>query len=309
MGSPLIKYKTTPGTLAFDVVNHVVIIVLMTAMVYPFVFVLSVSISDFEAITFNKIKLLPVGPLQTTAYNVLLSSTNILLSYLNSIIYAAGTVTITLAVTSLAAYVLEQRTLPFRKALILFVVLTMFLPGFFIPTFILVNELGLVNTRLIIMLLPSFGAWYILVMRANIRSVITRELQEAALMDGSNNLQIYISLVLPLIKPILATIGLFTAVGSWNNFFIPLIYLHDRDKQPLTLILRRILLEGEIGTYTDGNMASLWADQGVPGYVGIGFFRSFKFAAVVLTVWPIIAVYPFLQRYFVKGILVGSVKD
>jgi ABC-type glycerol-3-phosphate transport system permease component len=291
------------------VANHAAIILLMISMVYPFVFVISVSVSDFEAITFNQVKLLPVGPLQTKGYNVLLGATNILTSYLNSIYYAIGTATITLGVTSLAAYVLEQRTLPFRKALILFVVLTMFLPGFFIPTFLLVNELGLVDTRLIVMLLPSFGAWYILVMRANIRTVVTRELQEAALIDGANHLRVYVSLVLPLIKPILATIGLFTVVGSWNNFFLPLIYLHDRDKHPLTLILRRILLEGEIGKYSGGSMAQLWEDQGVPGYVGIGFFKSFKFAAVVITVWPIIVAYPFVQRYFVKGILVGSVKD
>ena len=305
----MIKYKATPGSVAFDVANHAAIILLMISMVYPFVFVISVSVSDFEAITFNEVKLLPVGPLQTTAYNVLFGATSILRSYLNSIYYALGTATITLVVTSLAAYVLEQRTLPFRKALILFVVLTMFLPGFFIPTFLLVNSLGLVDTRLIVMLLPSFGAWYILVMRANIRTVVTRELQEAALIDGANHLQIYVSLVLPLIKPILATIGLFTVVGSWNNFFLPLIYLHDRDKHPLTLILRRILLEGEIGKYSGGGMAQLWEDQGVPGYVGVGFFKSFKFAAVVVTVWPIIVAYPFLQRYFVKGILVGSVKD
>jgi len=305
----MIKYKATPGSLAFDVVNHAAIILLMISMVYPFVFVISVSVSDFEAITFNRVKLLPVGPLQTKAYNVLLGATSILNSYLNSIYYALGTATITLVVTSLAAYVLEQRTLPFRKALILFVVLTLFLPGFFIPTFLLVNQLGLVNTRLIVMLLPSFGAWYILVMRANIRTVVTRELQEAAFIDGANHLQIYVSLVLPLIKPILATIGLFTVVGSWNNFFLPLIYLHDRDKHPLTLILRRILLEGEIGKYSGGGMAQLWEDQGVPGFVGVGFFKSFKFAAVVVTVWPIIVAYPFVQKYFVRGILVGSVKD
>ena len=305
----MIKYKATPGSLAFDVANHAAIILLMISMVYPFMFVISVSVSDFEAITFNEVKLLPVGPLQTKAYNVLLGATNILTSYLNSIFYALGTATVTLVVTSLAAYVLEQRTLPFRKALILFVVLTMFLPGFFIPTFLLVNSLGLVDTRLIIILLPSFGAWYILVMRANIRTVVTRELQEAAFIDGANHLQIYVSLVLPLIKPILATIGLFTVVGSWNNFFLPLIYLHDRDKHPLTLILQRILLEGEIGKYSGGGMAQLWEDQGVPGFVGVGFFKSFKFAAVVVTVWPIIVAYPFVQKYFVKGILVGSVKD
>ena len=305
----MIKYRATPGSVAFDVANHAAIILLMISMVYPFVFVISVSVSDFEAITFNEVKLLPVGPLQAKAYNVLFGATNILRSYLNSIYSALGTATITLVVTSLAAYVLEQRTLPFRKALILFVVLTMFLPGFFIPTFLLVNSLGLVDTRLIVMLLPSFGAWYILVMRANIRTVVTRELQEAALIDGANHLQIYVSLVLPLIKPILATIGLFAVVGSWNNFFLPLIYLNDRDKHPLTLILRRIVLEGEIGKYSGGGMAQLWDDQGVPGFVAVGFFKSFKFAAVVVTVWPIIVAYPFVQKYFVKGILVGSVKD
>ena len=305
----MIRYKATPGSVAFDVANHAVIILLMVSMVYPFVFVISVSVSDFEAITFNRVKLLPVGPLQTTAYNVLFGATNILTSYLNSIFYALGTATVTLVVTSLAAYVLEQRTLPFRKALTVFVVLTLFLPGYFIPTYLLVNQLGLVNTRLIVILLPSLSAWYILVMRANIRTVVTRELQEAALIDGANHLQIYVSLVLPLIKPILATIGLFAVVGSWNNFFLPLIYLNDRDKHPLTLILRRIVLEGEIGKYSGGGMAQLWDDQGVPGFVAVGFFKSFKFAAVVVTVWPIIVAYPFVQKYFVKGILVGSVKD
>ena len=305
----MIKYKATPGSIAFDVANHAAIILLMISMVYPFVFVISVSVSDFEAITFNQVKLLPVGPLQATAYNVLLGATNILTSYMNSIIYALGTATVTLLVTSLAAYVLEQRTLPFRKALIVFVVLTLFLPGYFIPTYLLVNQLGLVDTRLIVILLPSFSAWYILVMRANVRTVVTRELQEAALIDGANHLQIYVSLVLPLIKPILATIGLFAVVGSWNNFFLPLIYLNDRDKHPLTLILRRIVLEGEIGKYSGGGMAQLWDDQGVPGFVAVGFFKSFKFAAVVVTVWPVIVAYPFVQKYFVKGILVGSVKD
>ena len=98
-------------------------------------------------------------------------------------------------------------------------------------------------------------------------------------------------------------------VGSWNNFFLPLIYLNDRDKHPLTLILRRIVLEGEIGKYSGGGMAQLWDDQGVPGFVAVGFFKSFKFAAVVVTVWPVIVAYPFVQKYFVKGILVGSVKD
>ncbi len=305
----MIKYKATPGSMAFDVANHAAIILLMISMVYPFVFVISVSVSDFEAITFNQVKLLPVGPLQATAYDVLLGATNILTSYMNSIIYALGTATVTLLVTSLAAYVLEQRTLPFRKALIVFVVLTIFLPGYFIPTYLLVNQLGLVDTRLIVILLPSFSAWYILVMRANVRTVVTRELQEAALIDGANHLQIYVSLVLPLIKPILATIGLFAVVGSWNNFFLPLIYLNDRDKHPLTLILRRIVLEGEIGKYSGGGMAQLWDDQGVPGFVAVGFFKSFKFAAVVVTVWPVIVAYPFVQKYFVKGILVGSVKD
>ena len=305
----MIRYRATPGSVAFDVANHALIILLMVSMVYPFVFVISVSVSDFEAITFNRVKLLPVGPLQATAYNVLFGATNILTSYMNSIIYALGTATVTLVVTSLAAYVLEQRTLPFRKALTVFVVLTIFLPGYFIPTYLLVNQLGLVDTRLIVILLPSLSAWYILVMRANVRTVVTRELQEAALIDGANHLQIYVSLVLPLIKPILATIGLFAVVGSWNNFFLPLIYLNDRDKHPLTLILRRIVLEGEIGKYSGGGMAQLWDDQGVPGFVAVGFFKSFKFAAVVVTVWPIIVAYPFVQKYFVEGILVGSVKD
>lgn len=309
------KYKASPGSVIFDVANHIFLILLMVSMLYPFVLILSTSFSDFWEITKNQVKLLPKGPLQFLSYRILLDATSILRSYFNSIIYAVGVVAFTLIGTSMAAYVLEHKGLPFRKAMIIYVVLTMFLPSGMIATFLVVNAIGLVNTMWAVILPYSFGAWYILIMRANIRSTISQELKDACYIDGAGHMQIFFRVVLPLIKPILATIGLFAAVASWNNFMGPLIYLNDREKHPLTLILRRILIEeqqgggGAIGKYSGGGMLHMEQDYGLQEHVGPGFFKSFKYAAIVITIWPIIVVYPFIQKYFVKGILVGSLKE
>ena len=299
------KYRSTVGSVIFDVANVLFILLLMISMLYPFVYMLSVSVSDYWEITYNKVKLLPKGPLHLFSYRLLFNATNIGMAYVNSIIYAVGAVIATLIVTSMAAYVLEHRQLSLRKFLIVYTVLTMFLPASMIPTFLTVKGLGLYDSRWAVILLPSFSAWYIMVMRANIRATIAQELKDASYIDGANHLQTFFRVAMPLLKPILATIGLFAAVGSWNNYLYPLLYLGAPEKLPLTLILRRILLEDYVGRFT-GNFQDQMLREGVE--TPPGFFKSFRFASIVITVWPIIMVYPFIQRYFVKGILVGSLK-
>ena len=300
------KYRPTIGSVIFDSANILFILLLMASMLFPFLYILSVSVSDYWEITYNKVKLLPKGPLHLNSYRILLNATDMGMAYINSVIYAVGAVIATLIVTSMAAYVLEHKRLALRKPLIVYAVLTIFLPSSMIPTFLTVRGLGLYDTRWAVILLPSFSAWYIMVMRANIRATIAQELKDAAYIDGANHLQTFFRVALPLLKPILATIGLFSAVGSWNNYLYPLLYLGDPQKAPLTLLLRRILLEDYVGKFT-GNFQDQMLREGLD--TPPGFFKSFRFASIVITVWPIIMVYPFIQRYFVKGILVGSLKS
>ena len=305
------RYQRTLGSVAFDIANHLFFILLIVAFIFPFIYILSVSISGYAEITLNAVKLLPKGKLHLRSYRFLFKATNIGMAYFNSVLYAILTVILTVFITSAAAFALDRQSLPFRKFILVFVVLTMFVPTNMIPSFLVIMGIGLYNSRWAIILPQCFSVWYIFIMRANIRSTIGSELREAAYIDGANDLHIYMRIVLPLIKPILATIGLFAAVSSWNNFAGPLIYLTDFKKFPLPLILQKILIEDQVGRFT-GSFQALqkgMRDFYFEGWVGPGFFKSFKFAAIVLTIWPIIVVYPFVQKYFVKGILVGSVKD
>ena len=299
--------KPRVGSLLFDIGNHIFLILLMISMVYPFIYMISNSISDFREVATNAVKLFPRGPLNLNAYKTLVASQDIPRGYLNSIIYATVTVVFTLIVSSMSAYVLEQKRLTYRKPLIIFVVITMFLPGGMIPTYLVINSLGLMNTLWAITLPPSFSAWYILIMRSNIRSTITQELLDACHIDGANEFQIYWKVALPLIKPILATIGLFAVVASWNNYMGPLLYLSEARKYPLTMILRKLLTgawarESTFATYY---RESLYLQDEIGGK---GFFIALKYAAMIVAIWPIMVVYPFLQKYFVRGILVGSIK-
>ena len=298
------RYKLKAGSLLFDIANHLFLILLVISMVYPFIYMISVSISDFRAVSNNAVKLFPHGPVHLHVYKLLITSQDIPKGYLNSIIYAVVTVAFTLLISSMTAYVLEQKRLVYRKPLIIFVVITMFLPGGIIPMYLLINSLGMYDTLWAITLPPSFSAWYILIMRSNVRSTISDELLDACYIDGANDFQVYYKIVLPLIKPILATIGLFAAVASWNNFMSPLIYLSDYGKYPLPMILRKILftevLNESVGYYMELQERQM--------DLGPGFFIALKFAAMVIAIWPIMVVYPFLQKYFVRGILVGSIK-
>jgi putative aldouronate transport system permease protein len=300
------RYRATVGSVVFDTLNYAFMVLLVLSMIYPFVYMVSVSISDYGEIARNTVKLLPKGPLTIQAYRMLLSTQDIPRSFLNSVMYTVMGVVFTLIISSMTAYVLEQRYLPYRRVLIVFTVLTMFLPGGMIPSFLVIRALKLYNTIWAVTLPGAFGAWNILIMRSTIRSTIAQELLDAAYMDSAGEWRIYFQIVLPLIKPILATIGLFAAVGYWNDFFGPLIYLSDARRYPLTMLLRKILLQDYVEKFYSAYKAE---HTGAPNeFLGIGFFTAFKYATMIVAIWPIIVVYPFVQKYFVKGVLIGSIK-
>lgn len=301
-----VKHTASAGSVVFDAANIAFLALLMLTMLYPFVYVVSVSISDYEAIAAGRVNLFPKG-VHFEAYRALLQTQDIPRAFRNSVLFTVSGTLVTLFVASITAYCLEQPQLPYRRGLIVFFVLTMFIPGGMIPNFLLIKAIGFYNTIWAIILPPAFGAWNILIMRSNIRATVSRELMDAAYIDGASDFRIYATIVLPLIKPILATIALFAAVDRWNEFFAPLIYLSDASLYPLQIILRKILLANEVERMYDSarGVGEVISEN---TRVGIGFFEALKMATIIVAVWPILVVYPFVQRFFVKGILIGSLK-
>ena len=300
----MVRYKKNIGSLLFDILNYTFLVLLCLTMLYPFVYMLSVSISDFDQITLGRVKLFPKGPIQFLTYRVLFSTQDIPRALFNSILYTLTGVFFVVFVSTLTAYVLTQKKLPYRKTMTFFVVLTMFVPGGMIPMFLLVKGIGLYNTLLAVTLPQAFSAWYILIIRSNIDATISQELYDAGYIDGAGNWWVYFAIVLPLIKPIIATIGLFSAVSYWNDFFSPLLYLNETQKYPLTIILRKILLQDFVESYHTGHPTQ----AGLLKTLGFGYLKAIKYTVIIVAIWPIIVVYPFVQRYFVKGILIGSLK-
>lgn len=203
---------------------------------------------------------------------------------------------LSLIVTTLMAYPLAQKRFRFRNPILLLVIFTMLFNGGLVPTYIIVSDLGLRNSLWALMLPNLLSAFNLLVMKAFFQN-LPGEIEEAARIDGASELQILWRIVLPLSKPIMATIGLFYAVAQWNSFFDAVLYIDDTNKWPLQNVLRVILTAGNVTEYTDINAASA-----IPS-------ESLKMAAVVITTVPVLVIYPFLQRYFTAGVLLGSVKD
>ena len=293
--------KRKPGNeRAFDLVILVLGSLALLIAAYPLYFVLIASISNPDMTSAGKVFIIPRG-ITFQAYEFILSDTRLWNGYLNTIIYTLGTVVIGLLITLPGAYALSRRDFVGGKLLIRLLTLTMFFQGGLIPTYLMVNQMGLTNTRIIVILLSSCTVFNVIVARTFFQS-IPGELYEAANVGGCGNIRFFISVVLPLSTTIIAVIALYLAVAQWNSYFNAMIYLNDTSKAPLQIELRRILVLGESLL---GGSDDLPAEQ-------IEYMRKvtilIKYAVIVVASAPIIALYPFLQRYFVKGVMIGSIK-
>lgn len=269
----------------------------MIITLYPFLYVVSVSLSEPYAVMQNRITFFPIG-FNLNSYKAVLANPYIWISYKNTIIYTVVGTSINLLLTTTMAYSLSKKYLFGRKFFSIFTVFTMFFSGGIIPNYILIKNLGLIDTMWSLILPISIGTWNLMVMRTFFEG-LPEETEEAATIDGCNHAQVLVKIVLPVSKPILATMSLFYAVWHWNAYFSALIYLNSKDKYPLQILLQQILITGEtsftstVVGMTDTNL--LISD-------------TVKFATIMVAILPIIMVYPFLQKYFIKGILIGSVK-
>jgi putative aldouronate transport system permease protein len=292
-----VKLRTTAVDKAFDGVNIFLLLVLAFITLYPFLYVLSCSISDPMQVATRQVRLLPKG-FSLTSYRMILSNPTVYVSYYNTLWYVVVGTLLNVALTMLAAYPLSRRSFFLGNPIMLFIVFTMFFSGGLIPTFLLVKNLGLYNTRWAIILASATNAWSIILARTFIRSTIPESLCESARIDGANDIRILWSIILPLCRPIIAVVTLFSAVTRWNSFFDALIYLSDPTLHPMQLFLRRVLLMASdelVGSGRSAGSRSALSEQ-------------LRFTVIMVTILPIICVYPLLQRHFVKGVMIGAVK-
>lgn len=288
------------GDKCFVIVNAVLLTLVLIAVLYPLWFVLIASISDTAAVLTGKVWLWP-RDFTLAGYKIVLQNGELLRSYGNTVLYTAMGTAINLVLTVMAAYPMSRRDYRGRNALMAFIVFTMFFSGGMIPTYLLVKDLGMLNTIWAMVIPNAVSVWNIIIMRTFFQQSLPYEIQEAAQIDGCSDIKILLRIVLPLSKPILAVMVLFYAVGHWNAFFNALIYLTDRDLYPLQLILREILIQGQMASMMESGDTTGMARR-------IMEAESIKYAVVIIANLPVLLLYPFLQKYFVKGVLVGSLK-
>ncbi|WBB75960.1 carbohydrate ABC transporter permease [Micromonospora sp. WMMD1128] len=290
--------RPTRGYRIFQAVNAVVLTGVVVITLYPFLTIVARSLSDNAYIVAGEVNLVPRG-FNLTAYRVVMSDPTFWVSYRNTVFYTVVATLISVVLTTCYAYVLSKKHLRGRTALVGIAVFTMFFTGGLIPNYVLVTSLGLKNTVWAIALPNAINVFNLLVMKAFFESLPV-ELEEAAAVDGLNTYGTLLRIVLPLSKAMVATMVLFYAVSFWNSWFAAFLYMDRQDLLPVTVYLRNLLAGATDATQTGGGLGS--ASDVVQSAATI------QSVTIVLTVLPILAVYPFIQRYFVSGIMLGAVK-
>lgn len=302
-----VRYRESLPSRVFDAANAAMGVVACLVFLYPFIYIVSVSISGYEEVGLGRIILWPRN-VNFGIYGFVFRTQVLLRAFLNSVIYTVLFASLTLWLSSMAGFVLAEERFLFRRSVALFLAAMMFFQGGLIPVFLWIRSLGLVNTLWAIVLPTAVSPFYIFIFRTSIRQMVHQSLKDSVYIDGGGDFRIYTRIVLPLITPILATIGLFAAVSMWNEFVRPLIYLYDQEKMPLTIVLRRFLILRDFGGNINSIIEGLEEDASA-AYIRNGWLAKMRSAIVIVSVIPIVMVYPFLQRYFVRGIMIGAIKE
>lgn len=279
----------------FEAVVHIVMICVVLLTLLPVIHVISISFSSAAAISRGDVGLWPVE-FSVSAYTAIFKSGNVPRSFLNSVYYTALGTAINMLLTTMMAYPLSRTYLTFRKFYNVLVLITMFFSGGLIPTFLTVKNLGLYNTIWAIVLPGAISTWNLIIMRTFFMG-LPAELEESAQLDGANDFTIFARIILPLSKASIATITLFYGVGHWNNWFSGMIYFKNSKSYPLQTILRSIVINSEVSD-------EITVDEVINSISAEGI----KYSTLVVSMVPMMAVYPFIQKYFVKGVMIGSLK-
>ncbi|MBR5109418.1 MAG: carbohydrate ABC transporter permease [Clostridia bacterium] len=282
----------------FDILNYVFLTLCLLIVAYPLYFIVIASISDPVDVYAGKVFLFP-HKVTMEGYARILDYKSFFTGYRNTLVYTFVGTLINVTVTVPAAYALSRRDLAGRNLIMMMVTFTMIFSGGMIPTYLLVLDLGLYDTMWALILPGAVSAWNLIVARTFFQQTIPSELLEAAQLDGATNLQFFARVVLPLSKSILAVLTLFYAVNHWNSYFNALIYMKTADKYPLQLVLRNILFENSMGDMVE-DASTLAAQQRLGDLI--------KYGVIIASSLPLLILYPFLQRYFIQGVMIGAVK-
>lgn len=289
------KIKKSRGDIIYDSINIIFILLISIICLYPMIHVLAASFSDPVKLMNHQGSILKPLGFSLDGYKAVLQNDGIWVGYGNTLFYTIVGTLVNLVMTTVGAYVLASKGFVFRKFVMVFIVFTMYFTGGIIPNFLLMKGLGLLNTRWALILPNAIGTWNLLVMRTAFKSV-PESLVEAANIDGANDLIILWKIIIPVSKATIAVQFLFYAVGHWNAWFNAMIYLPmARDLFPLQLFLREILISS----------SEISSGETTINYIG----ELVKYASIVVSTVPILCLYPFVQKYFVKGVMMGSVKE
>lgn len=294
------RYKSAEDR-AVDIAAIVIVALVAICCLYPIIYCSSMSLSGDDAIVKHAVTLLPVG-LNLESYRMVLADPDFITSFVNSVIYTVVGTAFSLFFNLTLGYVLSRRSFVFKKQLMVFVLIPMFFSGGLIPSYMLIKSLGLYNTIWAIVLPGAVSVWNAILAKTFFASTIPNEVVESAIVDGANDFQIFVRIVLPLSTTIIAILTLYSAVGYWNDYFSALIYLKDETMQPLQLYLRNVLSAQATSSSLSG---MLDATDYISNYVNS---ERIKYVLIVVSTLPIVVVYPFIQKYFVKGVMLGSVK-
>ncbi|NJP40388.1 carbohydrate ABC transporter permease [Oscillospiraceae bacterium HV4-5-C5C] len=296
------KIKASGSDRAFDLINILILTLLLLLVAYPLYFVVIASISDPKLVATGRVLFLPKS-FNLEGYKKVIQYSPIWVGYRNTILYTLGYTFVSVMVSMLTGFALGQRKLPGVNLFTGLFIFTMFFNGGLIPTYLLMKDIGLYGNPLIIILMGAVSVNNIIIARTFIKSTIPGELFEAASIDGCSYTGYFFKIVLPLSKALLAVLVLFAAVGQWNSWYNAMIYLKDDNQMPLQMVLRDlIVIQSAMSSSTEA--ATVGGDAAAQVYL----VESMRYAIIIVSTLPIMCIYPFLQKYFAKGIMIGSVK-
>lgn len=297
----MVRYKTKEmlSDRLFSILNNTFLFISMMVVAYPLIYIISSSLSSPQAVMAHKVWLLPVD-FDLISYRAVFTNKQIGLGYMNSLIYMASGTVVSVLLTMLLAYPLSRKEFYGRNVVTKFILFTMLFTGGIIPLYLTVRNLGIYNTRWAIILPNAITVWNVIIARTFLQDNISDELYEAAMIDGCSDIRFLFSFVFPLSGAIVAVLGLFYAVGQWNKYFDALLYLQDQALYPLQIVLRNILIINK-------NTPSMTMDVEA-AIRAQGLSETIRYALIVVASLPLLVLYPFVQKFFVKGVMIGSVK-
>lgn len=290
------KYKKGIGERLFDGFNYVILTLILLACLYPCWYVLVRSVSDPIKMASNALSFWPRG-FSIESYKEVFNYKLLWASYANTIFYVIVGTTVSVMLTVSSAFGLTRKGLPGKNILMMLILFTMYFSGGMIPMYLLIKTIGLLNNPLVMIIPGAISTYNLIVVMSYMRG-LPDSLEEAAKIDGAKDLTILFKIIIPLSKPVIAVIALYYMVGKWNDYFTGLLYLSDKRWYPLQIVLRQILIQ------QDTSMSSAISQSGSAE----AYAENMRYATIVVSTVPILCVYPFIQRYFVKGVMIGAVK-